>query len=66
MYVARESNSGVERLFNRAVVLLDVIEPAAMETGRVTVDATVMASELAANDTDAGRARNRRVELVRR
>jgi len=66
LYVAQEANSGLERLFNRAVMLLDIIEPVAMETGRVTVDATVMARELAANDTDAGRAKNRRVELVRR
>jgi OmpA-OmpF porin, OOP family len=49
LYIAREGNSGLERLYNRAVVLLDVVESVPMETGRVTVDAAVMAKELAAS-----------------
>jgi OmpA-OmpF porin, OOP family len=35
-------------LYDRPVILLDVIEAAAMETGRVTVDATAMARDLTA------------------
>ena len=46
VYIARGGNSGVERVYDRAVILLDVIEPTTMDTGRVTVDAAAMAKGL--------------------
>jgi OmpA-OmpF porin, OOP family len=48
IYVATEKNSALERLSERAVILLDVIEPTTMETGRVTVNAEAMARDIAA------------------
>lgn len=48
IYIAREGNSALERIRERAVILLDVIETTTMETGRVTVDAAAMAKGLAA------------------
>jgi outer membrane protein OmpA-like peptidoglycan-associated protein len=46
--VAKDANPGVPRTNNRVVVLLEVIETAAMDTGLVTVDAGVMAKEIEA------------------
>jgi len=51
LYMAREGNSALSRIFERAVILQDVIEPTRMETGRVTVDAAAMGKAL----TDVGR-----------
>jgi len=84
VFVARNTNPGVPRSPNRAVVLLEIIEPTPMETGLVTVDAAAMATSehgvaatrlravgvgmaapVASNATEDGRAKNRRVELVR-
>lgn len=48
LYMASEGNTALSRTYDRAVILLDVIEPKAMETGHVTVDAAAMARELAA------------------
>jgi OOP family OmpA-OmpF porin len=47
LYVAKNGNPGVIDVHGRAVVLLDVIEGAAMETGMVSVDASAMAKEIA-------------------
>jgi OOP family OmpA-OmpF porin len=68
--------------FDHAIVLLDVIESKPMDTRMVTVSASEMSkgiaatghiaagvgllAPVAANDTEEGRARNRRVELVKR
>jgi outer membrane protein OmpA-like peptidoglycan-associated protein len=44
--VARDTNPGVPRSHNRAVVLLEIVESTPMETGLVTVDAAAMARAL--------------------
>ncbi len=46
--VAKDTNPGVPRTNNRSVVLLEVIETAAMDTGLVTVDASAMAKAIEA------------------
>jgi outer membrane protein OmpA-like peptidoglycan-associated protein len=45
--VAKDTNPGVPRTYNKAVVLLEVVETKAMDTGLVTVDAAAMAKEIA-------------------
>ncbi len=45
--VAKDTNPGVPRTYNKAVVLLDVVETKEMDTGLVTVDAAAMAKEIA-------------------
>jgi outer membrane protein OmpA-like peptidoglycan-associated protein len=47
--VAKDTNPGVPRTNNRIVVLLEVLETAAMDTGLVTVDANAMAKEIDAS-----------------
>ncbi len=44
--VAKDTNPGVPRSYNRIVVLLEVAETAAMDTGLVTVDAAAMAKAM--------------------
>jgi outer membrane protein OmpA-like peptidoglycan-associated protein len=46
--VAKDANPGVPLTNNRVVVLLEVAETAAMDTGLVTVDASMMAKEIEA------------------
>ena len=45
--VARNGNPGVRGFFNRVVVMTDIIEHVAMDTGMVTVDAAAMAKDIA-------------------
>ena len=45
---AKDTNPGVPRTYNRIVVLLEVMETAALDTGLVTVDAAAMANEIKA------------------
>jgi outer membrane protein OmpA-like peptidoglycan-associated protein len=47
VFVARDTNPGVPRSLNRAVVLLEIVESTSMETGLVTVDAAAMATAIA-------------------
>jgi OmpA-OmpF porin, OOP family len=47
LFIAKDTNPGVPRTFNRAVVLLEVVEAATMDAGLVTVDAAAMAREIA-------------------
>ena len=49
VFVARDTNPGVPQSHNRAVVLLEVVEPTPMETGLVTVDAAAMAKAIEAS-----------------
>lgn len=42
----KDTNPGVPRTYNRVVVLLEVAETAAMDSGLVTVDAAAMAKEI--------------------
>jgi outer membrane protein OmpA-like peptidoglycan-associated protein len=44
--VAKDTNPGVPRTYNRTVVLLEIAETAPMDTGLVTVDAAAMAKEI--------------------
>ena len=44
--VAKDTNPGVPRTYNRIVVLLEVMETAALDTGLVTVNADAMAKEI--------------------
>jgi OOP family OmpA-OmpF porin len=44
--VAKDTNPGVPRTYNRIVVLLELIETAPMDSGLVTVDANAMAKEI--------------------
>jgi OmpA-OmpF porin, OOP family len=44
--VAKDTNPGVPRTYNRIVVLLEIAETAAMDTGLVTVDASAMAKAI--------------------
>jgi outer membrane protein OmpA-like peptidoglycan-associated protein len=45
--VAKDTNPGVPRTYNRSVVLLEIVETTNMDTGLVTVDAAAMAKEIA-------------------
>jgi outer membrane protein OmpA-like peptidoglycan-associated protein len=47
VYVAKDTNPGVPRSYNHSVVLLEIVETTAMETGLVNVDAAAMAKEIA-------------------
>jgi outer membrane protein OmpA-like peptidoglycan-associated protein len=47
LLVAKDTNPGVPRTYNRTVVLLEVIETKPMDEGLVTVDAAAMAKEIA-------------------
>jgi outer membrane protein OmpA-like peptidoglycan-associated protein len=47
VFVARDTNPGVPRSHNRAVVLLEIVESTPMEAGLVTVDAAAMAAAIA-------------------
>jgi outer membrane protein OmpA-like peptidoglycan-associated protein len=47
IFVAKDTNPGVPRSYNRSVVLLEIAETAAMDSGLVTVDAAAMANEIA-------------------
>ena len=44
--MAKDTNPGVPRTYNRIVVLLEVMETAALDTGLVTVNADAMAKEI--------------------
>jgi outer membrane protein OmpA-like peptidoglycan-associated protein len=46
VFVAKDTNPGVQTTYNRAVVLLEIAETAPMDTGLVTVDAAAMAREI--------------------
>ena len=47
VFTAVDTNPGVPRTFNRAVVLLEIVEAVPMETGLVTVNASAMAKAIA-------------------
>ena len=47
VYVARDANPGVPATNNRSLVLLEIVETAPMDAGLVTVDAAIMAKEIA-------------------
>lgn len=49
VFVAKDTNPGVPRSYNRSIVLLEIAETAAMDTGLVTVDAAAMAKDIASS-----------------